>query len=77
VFNDLRWEVVVCFVDICGIVYHHCLNFLFIFLYIYSHCLILSYIPHIQVLFLFGFKEYTFIAIFHFTDLKEERKEKI
>ena len=25
----LRWEVIVCFVDICGIDYYHCLNFLF------------------------------------------------
>ena len=30
VFSALWWEVVVCFVDICGIVDHHCLNFLFI-----------------------------------------------
>ena len=30
VFNELRWEVIVCFVDIGGIVDHHCLNFLFI-----------------------------------------------
>ena len=30
VFNGLRWEVVVCFVDIGGIVVLHCLNFLFI-----------------------------------------------
>jgi hypothetical protein len=29
-FNDLRLEVIVCFVDIGGIVYRHCLNFLFI-----------------------------------------------
>jgi hypothetical protein len=29
-FNDLRWEVIVAFVDIGGIVDHHCLNFLFI-----------------------------------------------
>jgi hypothetical protein len=28
--NDLRSEVIVHFVDICGIVDHHCLNFLFI-----------------------------------------------
>ena len=27
-FNGLVWEVVVCFVDIDGIVDHHCLNFL-------------------------------------------------
>ena len=26
VFNELKWEVVVSFVDICGIVYHHCLQ---------------------------------------------------
>jgi hypothetical protein len=26
-FNDLRWEVIVCFIDIGGIVDHHCLNF--------------------------------------------------
>jgi hypothetical protein len=29
-WNDLRWEVVVCFVDIGDIVHHHCLCFLFI-----------------------------------------------
>ena len=29
VFNDLRWEVVVCFVDISEIVDHHCSNYLF------------------------------------------------
>ena len=29
-FNGLRWEVVVCFVVIGGIVDHHCLSFLFI-----------------------------------------------
>ena len=29
-FNDLRCKVVVRFVDIGGIVVHHCLNFLFI-----------------------------------------------
>ena len=29
VFNELRWKIVVCFVDICGIVGHHCLNILF------------------------------------------------
>jgi hypothetical protein len=26
-FTDLRWKVVVCFVDIGGIVDHHCLSF--------------------------------------------------
>jgi hypothetical protein len=30
VFGDLRWDVIVCFVDIGGIVDHHCLNCLFI-----------------------------------------------
>ena len=30
IYTDLRWEVIVCFVDIGGIVDHHCLNFLFI-----------------------------------------------
>ena len=30
VFNDLRWDVIVPFVDIGGIEDHHCLNFLFI-----------------------------------------------
>ena len=30
VFNDLVWEVIVCFVDIGGIVYHHWVNFLFL-----------------------------------------------
>ena len=29
-FIGLRWEVIVHFVDIGGIVYHHCLDFLFI-----------------------------------------------
>ena len=29
-FNDLRWEVIACFVDIAWIDDHHCLNFLFI-----------------------------------------------
>jgi hypothetical protein len=28
-FNDLRWGVAVCFVDIGGIIDHHCLNSLF------------------------------------------------
>jgi hypothetical protein len=28
-FNDLRWEVIVCFIYIGGIVDHHCVNFLF------------------------------------------------
>ena len=32
-FNELRWELIVCFVDIGGIVDHH-LNFIFI-MYIY------------------------------------------
>jgi hypothetical protein len=32
VFNDLRQEASVRFVDIGGIVDHHCLNFLFIIL---------------------------------------------
>ena len=30
VFDGLSWDVVVCFVNICGIVDHHCFNFLFI-----------------------------------------------
>ena len=30
VFNALRWEVIVCFLDICGIDDHNCLTFLFI-----------------------------------------------
>ena len=30
VFSELRWEVILHFVDIVGIVNHHCLNFLFI-----------------------------------------------
>ena len=29
-FNDMRYEVIVGFVDIGRIVNHHCLNFLFI-----------------------------------------------
>jgi hypothetical protein len=29
VFSEWRWEVIVCFVDIGGIVDHHCINFLF------------------------------------------------
>ena len=28
VFNELMWEVIVCFIDIGGIAYTHCLNFL-------------------------------------------------
>jgi hypothetical protein len=31
-FNYLTWEVIVRFVDISGIVYHHCLNFLLMIL---------------------------------------------
>jgi hypothetical protein len=30
VFSELRWVVIVHFVDIVGIVNHHCLNFIFI-----------------------------------------------
>ena len=30
VFSELRWQMIVCFVDIGGIVDHHCLDFLFI-----------------------------------------------
>jgi hypothetical protein len=30
VFSELRWEVIVCFVDIVGIDDHHCLNFFYI-----------------------------------------------
>ena len=46
-FNDLRREVIVLFVDIGGIVDHHCLNFLFIMImfllqsnetFYYRHC---------------------------------------
>jgi hypothetical protein len=37
-FNDLRREVVVCFVEIDGIVDHHCLNFLFIIININNKC---------------------------------------
>ena len=29
-FNDLRWETIVCFIDIGEIVDHHCINFLYI-----------------------------------------------
>jgi hypothetical protein len=28
-FNGLRWELIVSFVDIEGIVFHHCLNLFF------------------------------------------------
>ena len=31
VFSSLRWEVIVGFVDMCGIVGYHCLNSLFIY----------------------------------------------
>jgi hypothetical protein len=31
VFSELRWEVIVCFVDISGIDDHYCLNFFFVF----------------------------------------------
>jgi hypothetical protein len=29
IFSELGWEVIVCFVDIGGILDHHCLNFIF------------------------------------------------
>ena len=41
-FNDLRWEVIVRFVDIGGIVDHHCLNSLVI---IISFCLAIISVP--------------------------------
>jgi hypothetical protein len=31
VFSELRWEVIVCYVDIDGIDDHYCLNILFVF----------------------------------------------
>jgi hypothetical protein len=31
VFSQLRWEVIVCFVDIGGFIDHHCLELLFVF----------------------------------------------
>ena len=39
IFNGLRWEEIVHFVDICGIVDHHCLNFLLLMvnLFLRSH----------------------------------------
>jgi hypothetical protein len=30
VFSEIRWQVIVCFIDIGGTVDHHCLDFLFI-----------------------------------------------
>ena len=36
-FNKLRLEVIDRFIDIDGIVDHHCLNFLFIFIALYVH----------------------------------------
>jgi hypothetical protein len=36
-FSELRWKVIVCFVDIDGIVHHCCLNFLFIKSYYIFH----------------------------------------
>jgi hypothetical protein len=33
-FSRFRWKVIVCFVNIGGTVDHHCLNFLFIILYV-------------------------------------------
>ena len=38
-FNGLRGEVIVRFVHICGIVDHHCLNYLFI-IQVDTHCVI-------------------------------------
>ena len=35
VFSELRWEVIVCFVNISGMVAHHCLIFLFIMCILY------------------------------------------
>ena len=44
VFSERRWKVFVCFVDIGGIVDHHCLNFLFIiFFFIISE--MSTYLP--------------------------------
>ena len=40
-FNDLRWEVIVCFVDIGWIVDHHCSNLIFIVIYLLT--LIIGY----------------------------------
>jgi hypothetical protein len=34
-FNDLRYKVFVCFVDINGTVDHHCLNFPYIMMWYY------------------------------------------
>jgi hypothetical protein len=42
ILNDLRWEVIVRYVDICGIVDHHCLNFLFIIQLVQIHYQIVS-----------------------------------
>ena len=41
VFDDLRWKVIGCFVDICGIADHYCLNFLSIIRNIWRsmHCI--------------------------------------
>jgi hypothetical protein len=33
VLNSLRWEVIICFADIGGIVDHHCLNYLSVILF--------------------------------------------
>ena len=41
---QLRWEVIVCFVDMGGINDHHCLNFLFIMMsYMNRKCMSLCY----------------------------------
>ena len=39
VYSKLKWEVVVHFADIVGIIYHYCLNFLFIIKVISSYFL--------------------------------------
>jgi len=42
IFNDLRREVIVRYVDICGIVDHQCLNFLFTIQLVQIHYQIVS-----------------------------------
>ena len=36
-FSELRWKVIVCYVDIGGIDDHYCLNFLFIMIFNIAH----------------------------------------
>ena len=43
-FNELTWKLIVCFVDIGGMVNHHCLKFLFI-IHLINAPIIIFYFP--------------------------------